>query len=338
MPGVINAHVHSNESDGVKVNYRNAGVTSTCNTAHSLGSFSSFGDPYGASVSSTGRAFNSGPFIGPSPNGYPFEVFGSQLLFGINGASEAIAAVDQLIDSGAEYIKVSLEPDWDGTGNPPFPILDSTELNAIVTRAHERGVLVKAHISDGDQVTVALSAGVDSFEHIPHFPGVDVGSASNIPFGQLFSSSVTGVAEMRATLDQMVAAGVILSPTILVMNNEVPWTRQSPTGTVSVYQEVVHYFASIGGRISLGTDAPLGESGMPMNELQLMLASGLSNLQLVTSMTYNAAISCGQQNMIGSLEVGKLGDVIIVNGNPLTDINAMSNVSTVIVDGVRVGG
>ena len=198
--------------------------------------------------------------------------------------ASAAAGVDQLIDAGADYIKVSLEPDWNGTGSTPFPVLSDAELRAIVDRAHARGVIVKAHISDGDQVVRAVAAGIDSFEHIPQFPDVDVAAASSIEFGQLFSSSqIAGVSEMRAAIDQMVAADVTLVPTIEVMNNEVPWTRQTPQGTVSVYQEVVHYFVSIGGRLAMGTDAPLGESGMPVGEFQLMLASGVTNLQLITS-------------------------------------------------------
>jgi imidazolonepropionase-like amidohydrolase len=339
LPGVINAHVHNTESASERPAFLFDGVASTCNTAHPLVNMGAFPDPYGAGLSGQGRPFNSGPFIVAPPDGYPSTVFGSHLVIQVSGEAAARAAVDQLVDAGADYVKVSLEADWDGSGDPPFALLSASELAAIGDQAVARGVTMKAHVSDGDKVAIAIASGVRSFEHTPQFPGVDIGAAGSLAF--IFSEdpngpAIAGLAEMRAALDQMAAAGVVMVPTATMMNIAVPWDRTLDSGgTVSVYEEVVKYFHQVGGRVALGTDYPLdpGEHGMPVLELQALRRALGTEMDVIVAATYNAAFACGQEAMIGSLETGKMGDVITLASNPLLNITAMAGVQHVVLGG-----
>jgi imidazolonepropionase-like amidohydrolase len=72
---------------------------------------------------------------------------------------------------------------------------------------------------------------------------------------------------------------------------------------------------------------------MPLREMQLLLASGLAPMDVIEASTRNAARVCGHGDELGTLEPGKLADVIIVDGDPLVNIEAMSQIMVVIKGG-----
>ena len=94
--------------------------------------------------------------------------------------------------------------------------------------------------------------------------------------------------------------------------------------------------ADQGVRIVLGTDTP--SAGLPygsttLNELELMVRAGMTPEQVIQAATRNAAEHLGIFDDLGTLEPGKLADLIIVAGDPLTDIAVMHNIEVVIKDG-----
>jgi imidazolonepropionase-like amidohydrolase len=74
--------------------------------------------------------------------------------------------------------------------------------------------------------------------------------------------------------------------------------------------------------------------GIPIGELQLLLDAGLTPMEVIETATRHAARACGHEDEVGTLEPGKLGDLIVVPGNPLQDVNAFSQISLVIKDGM----
>ena len=72
---------------------------------------------------------------------------------------------------------------------------------------------------------------------------------------------------------------------------------------------------------------------MPLREMKLLLAAGLAPLEVIEAGTRNAAYVCGHGDELGTLQAGKLADVIVVNGNPLDDIGAMQHLIAVISNG-----
>ncbi len=72
---------------------------------------------------------------------------------------------------------------------------------------------------------------------------------------------------------------------------------------------------------------------MPLTEMNLLLAAGLSPMEVIQAGTRNAALVCGQAGQLGTLEPGKLADVIVVGGDPLSDLQAMETVVAVIKAG-----
>ena len=99
-------------------------------------------------------------------------------------------------------------------------------------------------------------------------------------------------------------------------------------------------FSQAGGKVALGTD--YGgyrcdfDLGMPMSEIDLMLQAGMTPMQIIIAATKNAAYVCNLEEQIGTLEPGKIADILIVAGNPLVDIQALNDVQMVVHNGVII--
>jgi imidazolonepropionase-like amidohydrolase len=81
---------------------------------------------------------------------------------------------------------------------------------------------------------------------------------------------------------------------------------------------------------------PHFELGMPMHEIERMAESGMTAMQIIVAATRNAAHVCGLDDELGTLETGKTADVLVVNGDPLRDLNALTNVRLVIHRGIVI--
>lgn len=75
------------------------------------------------------------------------------------------------------------------------------------------------------------------------------------------------------------------------------------------------------------------EFGMPLSELERMVAFGMTPMEVIVAATNHSAQVCGLDDEVGTLEVGKQADIIVVNDDPLEDIGAMEEVSPVIKNG-----
>ena len=72
---------------------------------------------------------------------------------------------------------------------------------------------------------------------------------------------------------------------------------------------------------------------MPIGEMEMLLAAGLSPVEIIEAATRNSAIACRILDELGTLESGKLADIIVVDGNPIEDIKTMDQVTLVLKDG-----
>ncbi len=89
--------------------------------------------------------------------------------------------------------------------------------------------------------------------------------------------------------------------------------------------------------IALGTDAPMLQAGEAFHrEVELLHEAGLTPQQIIRAATRNAAVHLGRDEDLGTLEAGKLADLIVVDGNPLQDLSVLQNIEVVVKDGVVV--
>jgi imidazolonepropionase-like amidohydrolase len=302
LPGLINAHVHEGYNAAHLQTWAQAGVT----TVRDLGAWPPAGlfrqrDALRADARNA-RLVAAGPFI-TVPDGYPIVPWGMGALT-VASAADAAATASALLDDGADIIKISLEAGV--TFGRKIPVLSADEAAAIVRVAHERGTRVAAHITAAEDVLRCLAAGVDDIAHMP----CDAVSSSLIA--------------------QVVESGLYWVPTLELWHNV-----QSSLGQQAVSN--LRRFVASGGLVALGTDYAGYDAefdlGLPIRELEWMQEAGMTPMQIIVAATRNAAYVCNLDRELGTIEAGKIGDILVVNGDPLQDIHALQDVRTVIHNG-----
>ena len=96
----------------------------------------------------------------------------------------------------------------------------------------------------------------------------------------------------------------------------------------------LRHYLDAGGRVALGTDAPaFQEPGLPAKEITRLIDCGLSSMEVLVAATSSAAHYVGKGNELVTIRAGFLADLLVVDGDPLANLSALSRVGTVILDG-----
>lgn len=139
----------------------------------------------------------------------------------------------------------------------------------------------------------------------------------------------------------MVDQGTFLVPTLLETMAAVtvsPAARAQSDRWHEMAHSAVGDSAAAGVKIALGTDAGLGPShGTNLQELGLLVRFGLTPMQAIVAGTRTSAELCGLEGELGTIEAGKIADIVVVRGDPLADIDAVrksDNILLVLKDGV----
>jgi imidazolonepropionase-like amidohydrolase len=232
----------------------------------------------------------------------------------INSADQARFAVRFNVKYGADVIKTCptggvLSP----TDDVDAPQLTESELDALVTAAHELRRKTAAHAHGAEGAKRAIRAGIDSIEH--------------------------GTFLDDEALRMMREHGTYLVPTLSVRSGIAeskfpPLVQQKADLAVKSQDSMVRRALSMGVKIALGTDAAVYPHGDNALEFVLMAADGMTPAQALRAGTSVAADLLGLENKIGTLEAGKLADVVAVPGNPLQDVKETQSVMFVMKEGV----
>ncbi|HEX9221897.1 MAG TPA: amidohydrolase family protein [Candidatus Acidoferrales bacterium] len=237
----------------------------------------------------------------------------------INGPEEARRAVRLDHKYGATMIKVcatggvlSLTDDVD------TPQLTQEELNAIVDEAHALRLKTAAHAHGAEGAKRAIRAGINSIEH-----------------GSFLDDEALDMMKVRGTylvptlmapdyLRQKLDAGVYFPPKIAAK------ARDAIASIQSMFKRAL----AKGVRIGLGTDAAVYPHGLNAGEFHLMVDLGMKPVDALKAGASSDAELLGLDKQVGSLEAGKLADVVAVPGDPIADIHQTEHVFFVMKEGV----
>ena len=225
---------------------------------------------------------------------------------GIPGGPDAYRArVREDVAAGADLTKVCVST-WlaDAFARPESYEISDEALAAAVDEAHRAGRLVVAHAISIGSVKAALRAGVDGLAHAAY---VDVPTARELRNRGVF---------MVATLASL--AGVSAEPPVQALRRSVATAHAE------------------GVPIVFGTDGGVLPHGENAKEFAALVEAGLPALEAIRAATVNAARAFRLDREVGQIKVGYRADIIAVNGDPLHDIQSLSNPIFVMYDGTVV--
>jgi len=242
----------------------------------------------------------------------------------VNTPDAMRAAVREELAAGADFIKLLTSHRTD------YPEFSQAEINAGVEEAHRFGLKVAIHVANFVGVRMAALAGADTIEHASF---VDEEAA-----------------------DLMAEKGIVMVPTLWVKHDlaeRLERLKAAPEGypwgdakdlsrsatwfrrCVEQLPKTMELVRSRGIRIAAGTDFIMADHPWALvpEEMEYLTRFGLTNMEAIESATRIGAEALGKAEEFGTVEKGKLADLILVDRDPLVDITAMTEVSWVMKEG-----
>lgn len=347
MPGLIDCHSHMGcfsewieQTDIMPIEYNtllaardiNAVLMAGFTTVRYMGSRGnievSVRDAVNRSIIKGPRLLVSGRYItctGGLMDYYPSWIHSpTGLGLKVDGETEAIKAVRELIKTGVDFIKM------EGSGAtvspycpPEKPTLSYAEMKAVTSEAARHGKRVAIHAESLDSILDAARAGVNTIEH-----GIFLNEQSALLLKE---------------------NGIFYVPTIGIIQSRYEKIGKEPmpdymeTRVNSIYKNNVNALKTAkacGVKIAAGTDTgvviPPGKNAY---ELSCFVQHGFTPMEAIISATRTASEALGIEKETGTIEKNKNSDIIIVNGNPITQIRILQdndNVKTIIKSGAII--
>lgn len=254
-------------------------------------------------------------------NGYRKELMGDPgPAEGVaNGAEECRQAVRQRYKDGSDLIKITatggvLSVAKSGK-NPQF---FEDEIDAIVKTAKDYGFKVAVHAHGEEGMKRAIRAGVNSIEH---------GTFMDDEAIELFKKHGTWYVPT-------ITAGKAVGDSAKIPGYYPPVVVPKALETGPQIQKTFAKAYKAGVKIAFGTDAGVYKHGMNWLEFGYMIEAGMTPMDAIRSATISAADLLGEKDKLGSIEAGKLADIVAVDGDPLKDAKSFGKVVFVMKDGM----
>jgi len=336
VPGLIDSHFHIDGDDSLPALYLSHGVTSLRDPGQWI-------EAYAAARNASApipRLFLCGPHLDSPPPAYPAD------SFIVRDAEETRLAVNRFVDDGASAIKV-------------YYRLPLALVKVAIETAHARGVPVMGHLEIVD-ARDAIRAGIDGIEHATSFGTALLPLREAEKYRQsvladnnarregrykVWNAINLNTLQAAALFKLIVDRGVVVSPTLAVFERQ---RGDKDTSDVHVrafkqMEAFVGLAKKAGAKIVVGShsDVPHAQRGWAyQRELELLVESGLTPMEALVAGTMENARYFHIADRLGSIETGKLADLVLVDGDPLKDIGNMRRIKRVMLNGVwkRVEG
>ncbi|HYU30736.1 MAG TPA: amidohydrolase family protein [Thermoanaerobaculia bacterium] len=349
MPGLWDMHTHLSPLDG-PLNIA-AGVTTVRDMANDIDQLAELRRKWDTGEEVGPRVLRAGIIDGPGPYAGPTKVL-------VDNEKDALAWVDRYAELGYQQIKL-------------YSSLDPKLVPAIARRTHEHGLRLSGHIPNGMTAEQAVRAGYDEIQHVNFLflnflDGIDTRTPAR------FTAVAEHAAELdlasprvRSFIQLLKERGTVLDPTVGVFEgmfmarpgevspeyaaiaDRVPPQVQRgfrngglnpPADKVQRYADsfqkalaLVRTFHDAGVTIVAGTDAIAGFA--LHRELELYAQAGIPPAEVLRMDTLGAARVMKRDTELGSVEPGKLADLILIDGDPLARISDVRRVALTIKDG-----
>jgi imidazolonepropionase-like amidohydrolase len=330
LPGLIDSHFHIDGDDPLPALYLSHGVTSLRDPGQWIEAY----DAARKASAPVPRLFLCGPHLDSPPPAYPND------SYIVRDADETRNAVNRFVDDGASAIKVYFR-------------LPLALIKIAIETAHSRGVPVMGHLEIVD-ARDAINAGIDGIEHATSFGTALLPLRDAEKYRQAMladnKARVEGRYKMWNSIDLttpqakglfklIVDRGVFVSPTLAVFERQ-PGDKETTGVHVQAFKQMEAFVGmanKAGAKVVVGShsDVPHAKRGWAyQRELELLVESGLTPMQALVAGTLENARYFRIDDRLGSIEQGKLADLILVEGDPLKDISKMRRIKRVMLNGI----
>ena len=232
-----------------------------------------------------------------------------------DGVDEVRKVAREILRAGADWIKLATTGGVLSTSDAPTSSqLTVEEIATAVYEAVAQEKRCMAHAQGSQGIKNALLGGVASIEH--------------------------GVYLNDELIDLMLERDIYLVPTLVAPLAVVEFAREHPDilppmmaakaeGVIEAHQKSFRRAVEAGVKVAMGTDSGVGRHGENGRELQLMVENGMTPMQAIVASTANAAQLLHLDGMVGTLEEGKVADVIVVDGEVSGDIRRIADPANV---------
>ena len=256
---------------------------------------------------------------------------------------EAIPQLDEHIKRGPDILKLTLEERGWGL-RPMIPKLPLPLMERIIEYYNDHGIRTTAHTPSEIRARQAIFAGIDTLAH-PVIVGPITDSfaklmgAKKIPMATTLTigENYSRLAEHPEYLDQALYQAVFTKEEIEVLKNKTRQEYQDRDWTwwmklmTPVAQDNLRQINAAGGILALGTDQTNGPA--VHREMELLAGAGIPALDIIRIATLHGAKFLGKEDQLGSIREGKLADMVLLDADPLEDINNAKKVYLVIKNG-----
>jgi imidazolonepropionase-like amidohydrolase len=249
----------------------------------------------------------------------------------VDGPMAVRKAVREQVRAGVDFIKLLSSHRTD------YPEFSLEEIEAGVDEAHRLGKRIAIHAGNYAGTRMAAVAGVDSIEHgnfiDPETANLiaekDISIIPTIWVYHYIQSKISGSGE-----EGMSALGAEFQFDM----DELLATKSWCDRVVVQYPRTIALLLSRGIRIAAGTDNVIADEAFAVlhKEMEFMTRMGMTPMQAITAATRHGAEVIGQADQFGTVEKGKIADLIMVERDPLEDISVMGEVAWVMKEGYVV--
>src|SRR3569832_1361577 len=330
IPGLIDSHFHIDGDDPLPALYLSHGVTSVRDPGQWIEAY----DAARKASAPVPRLFLCGPHLDSPPPAYPTD------SFIVRAAEETRLAVNRFVDDGASAIKVYFR-------------LPLALIRVAIETAHARGVPVMGHLEIVD-ARDAIRAGIDGIEHATSFGTALLPLREAEKYRQwvladnnarregryvVWNAINLNTPQAQSLFKLIVDHNVVVSPTLAVFEKQ-RGDKDTTDVHVHAFQQMEAFVGlanKAGAKIVVGShsDVPHAKRGWAyQRELELLVESGLTPMEALVAGTMENARYFHIADRLGSIEAGKLADLVLVEGDPSKDISKMRHFKRVMLNGI----
>ena len=332
LPGFIDSHFHLDRMERLPNRFLSNGITSVRDPGAWI-------EAYAGEIAAgypLPRLFLTGPHLDMYPPAYPNDAFI------VRDGEDAKLAVGHFVNQGASAVKVYFR----------LPVETIREVCSV---AHQHGLPVTAHL-EITSAWDAVGAGVDGIEHVTSF------GTSLIPLREaekyrqavladnnarrpgryaMWDNIDLNGKEVDSLLHFLVSQNTFMSPTLAVFEYRMEGEKQDSVNLRGFKNmtAVVGKAKKTGVKVVVGSHSqvPYADLGWAFHrEMELLVEGGMSNAEVIVAATMENARFFRIDDRLGSIEEGKLADLVLVKGDPIADIKALRNIEKVMLNGVWI--